>query len=94
MSCGRDAAASLQFDNSEAKVVIIDLADTFSGIPICRAHARTRTAPMGWTMDDRRSISQPSLWTGDAPSRPRQVPMIDQPAAVPALACPSRPDTR
>lgn len=63
--CGDDAAASLLFDAPGSRVLIIDLAESFAGIPLCAEHARTRTAPMGWTMVDERT--QPAR----VASRPR-----------------------
>lgn len=62
MSCVEEAAASVQFDASRARVLLIDLAEPTVGIPVCRVHVKTRTPPMGWTLHDHRTVTQPSLW--------------------------------
>lgn len=94
LSCDEHAAASLIFDADGSRVLIIDLADVTEGIPVCRGHARTRTAPMGWTLHDERTVAQRSLWANSATSlgtgtdsavtdQPhRYVPMIDREVAT------------
>ncbi len=61
LNCDQHATATLAFDAANAMVILIDLSETTDGIPICRLHARTRTAPVGWTLDDRRTLVQSSL---------------------------------
>ncbi|MEZ5342597.1 MAG: DUF3499 family protein [Acidimicrobiales bacterium] len=58
LSCNRSAAASLQFDSSGSRVLLVDLVEAVAGIPVCAAHASTRTAPMGWTLEDLRTGRQ------------------------------------
>lgn len=70
----------MQFKNELAEVHLIDLTDVTAGIPLCSEHARTRTAPVGWEMVDKRSPSQVDVWATTAP----------EPAAVPD----SRPTLR
>ncbi|MGH1503888.1 MAG: DUF3499 family protein, partial [Acidimicrobiales bacterium] len=80
LSCGHQAAASLQFDADGARVVIVDLGDNNRGIPLCGHHTRTRTPPMGWTLvDERTGPVQPSLWNPAAPP-PDQLGPTDRPA--------------
>jgi hypothetical protein len=73
----------MQVDAEGARVMLIDLADTVAGIPICRGHARTRTAPIGWTLEDLRTVEQPPLWT-DRPHDDDEtfVPMIERSTTV------------
>ncbi len=74
MECGESAEASVQFDAEGSRVILIDLTERTFGIPVCRGHARTRTAPMGWTLTDQRStppIHQQVIWDAAA-DRPLQ----------------------
>lgn len=52
----------MQFKNEVAEVHLIDLAEATAGIPLCADHARTRTAPVGWTLVDLRTPTQPDVW--------------------------------
>lgn len=74
MSCRELAAASVQFDADGAQVIIVDLADSVEGIPVCRKHVATRNAPVGWTLSDRRTFEQQCLVSEDGPNR--HTPMI------------------
>lgn len=74
MSCRELAAASVQFDAEGSQVIIVDLADSVEGIPICRRHVATRNAPVGWTLADRRTFEQQRLTA--EPASTRQTPMI------------------
>lgn len=75
MSCRESAAASIQFDAEESKVIIVDLAESVVGIPVCRTHVATRNAPVGWTLHDHRTFTQQPLLPADAGER-RYTPMI------------------
>lgn len=75
MSCRELAAASVQFDAEESQVIIVDLAESVVGIPVCRTHVATRNAPVGWTLSDRRTFEQPRLIDTDSEPR-RFTPMI------------------
>lgn len=66
MSCRELAAASVQFDAEGSQVIIVDLAGSVEGIPVCRKHAATRNAPMGWTLVDRRTFEQARLMAEEA----------------------------
>lgn len=57
-NCQEVGAASLQFDTEGSRVLLVDLTETFAGIPICAHHATTRTAPMGWRIVDERTLSK------------------------------------
>lgn len=96
MSCRELAAASVQFDASRALVLIVDLAESVAGIPVCRTHVATRNAPMGWTLQDQRTFIQQRLGVDD--ERPvRHTPMIHSRTATfaPTVAGPSvRPSLR
>ncbi len=67
LSCGIEAVASMQFKNDIAEVHIIDLAEAVAGIPLCADHARSRTAPVGWSLVDKRSPAQADIWATEAP---------------------------
>ncbi len=58
----------MQFKNERAEVHLVDLTDSFEGIPLCSGHARTRTAPVGWSLVDRRTPTHPDGWESEAPS--------------------------
>lgn len=75
MSCSEEAAASVQFDAEGSKVIIVDLADSVAGIPVCRTHVATRKPPVGWTLCDERSFEQGRLLEVDEEPR-RHTPMI------------------
>ncbi len=68
LSCGIEAVASMQFKNDIAEVHIIDLAEAVAGIPLCAEHARSRTAPVGWTLVDKRTPAQADVWATEAPA--------------------------
>ncbi|MEZ5377325.1 MAG: DUF3499 family protein [Acidimicrobiales bacterium] len=68
LSCGIEAVASMQFKNDIAEVHIIDLAEAVAGIPLCADHAETRTAPVGWTLVDKRTPTQADIWATEAPA--------------------------
>lgn len=76
MSCRELAAASVQFDADGSQVIIVDLAESVEGIPVCRTHVATRSAPVGWTLDDRRTFEQQRLLPGDETEK-RYTPMIN-----------------
>ncbi len=57
----------MQFKNERAEVHLVDLTDSFEGIPLCSGHARTRTAPVGWSLVDLRTPTQPDGWETEAP---------------------------
>lgn len=57
-NCQETGAASLQFDTPGSRVLLVDLTETVFGIPVCAAHARTRTAPMGWELVDLRTVTR------------------------------------
>jgi hypothetical protein len=58
----------MQFKNDLAEVHLIDLADATAGIPLCVEHARTRTAPVGWVLVDKRTPTQVDVWAVESPS--------------------------
>lgn len=102
MSCRESAAASIQFDAEESKVIIVDLAESVAGIPVCRTHVATRNAPVGWTLHDRRTFTQQHLLDADAGLRRRTpmiysgrsatfAPTVSGPTARPALRRPAPP---
>ncbi len=96
MSCREVAAASVQFDAEQSKVIIVDLADSVAGIPVCRTHVANRNAPMGWTLHDQRTFTQQRLVV-DEVRPPRHTPMIHSRTATfaPTVAGPSvRPSLR
>ncbi len=68
LSCGVEAVASMQFKNDIAEVHIIDLAEAVAGIPLCAEHARSRTAPVGWALVDKRTPTQADVWATEAPA--------------------------
>jgi hypothetical protein len=75
MSCREAAAASVQFNAEASVVIVVDLAESVAGIPVCRTHVATRNAPVGWTLEDRRTFTQQQLVAED--DRPlRRTPMI------------------
>lgn len=59
-SCEEPGAASLQFDTAASRVYLVDLTDAISGLPVCAAHAKTRTAPVGWELVDQRTAASRS----------------------------------
>lgn len=68
-NCQEPGAASLQFDTPGSRVLLVDLTDTVAGIPVCAAHAKTRTAPMGWELVDLRSVvSQVEMLMNETPA--------------------------
>ena len=46
-------------------MIIVDLAESVEGIPVCRKHVATRNAPVGWTLTDRRTFEQQQLLGDD-----------------------------
>lgn len=75
MSCRETAAASVQFNAEGAQVIIVDLADSVEGIPVCRKHVATRSAPVGWTLIDRRTFEQQRMLVAEDGAATR-TPMI------------------
>lgn len=61
-SCSTEAVASMQFDASLAEAMIIDLGPRTAGMPLCGAHAETRTAPVGWHIVDNRTGAGHTTW--------------------------------
>lgn len=81
-NCQQVGAASLQFDTDGSRVLLVDLTETFAGIPICAEHALTRTAPMGWHLEDLRTVT-------------KQIELVDDESGeAPASAPTSRPAMR
>ncbi len=74
LSCGIEAVASMQFKNDIAEVHIIDLAEAVAGIPLCTDHARSRTAPVGWSLIDKRTPTQVDMWATEAPASANAAP--------------------
>lgn len=64
----------MQFKNDVAEVHIIDLAEAVAGIPLCVDHARTRTAPVGWELVDKRTPAQADIWATEAPAPTNAAP--------------------
>lgn len=67
IECSELAGSSLLFKAEQSEVHLIDLADATAGIPLCAKHARSRTAPIGWSIIDLRTPTQAELWSPDAP---------------------------
>lgn len=64
--CSTTATALMRFDYAAARIWIDDQdggADRFA-YPFCDGHAASMTAPVGWSLDDRRS-SMRSLFAVD-----------------------------
>jgi len=83
-SCTAEAVASLQFDTSISQAMIIDLGPRTAGMPLCGAHAETRTAPVGWEIVDHRTGAGHTTW--ESP----EVPAVDVVDERPTLR---RPDS-
>lgn len=64
----------MQFKNDVAEVHIIDLAEAVAGIPLCGDHARSRTAPVGWVLVDKRTPAQADIWATEAPAPANAAP--------------------
>ena len=62
LGCGEPAVASTLFLNESATIEIIDLVDATSGIPLCTAHTRRLTAPIGWELVDHRTPNRVDPW--------------------------------
>ncbi len=64
-SCGTPAAAVMSFTYDGAEVWLDDLSaplDPGAGVELCSHHADSRTAPVGWTLSDRRRASDRHLF--------------------------------
>ncbi|MDH3538892.1 MAG: DUF3499 family protein [Acidimicrobiia bacterium] len=64
-SCGTPAAAAMSFSYGDAAVWLDDLPappEPGWAIELCSQHADTRTAPVGWTLIDRRRASDRHLF--------------------------------
>jgi hypothetical protein len=64
--CQNQATALMRFEYAHARIWIDDLdgPTDVSAYPFCDRHAATMTAPVGWSLDDRRSPMQ-SLFSMD-----------------------------
>lgn len=65
-SCSAQAVASMQFDADLSQAMLIDLGPRTAGMPLCDAHAETRTAPVGWEIIDYRTGAGHTTWESDA----------------------------
>ena len=64
-ACGTPAAAVLSFSYDDRQVWLDDLSSTDDhgpAIALCTAHSDSRTAPVGWDLDDRRRGSDRHLF--------------------------------
>ena len=64
-SCGTPAAALMSFTYDGAEIFLDDLATPLEGsvgTPLCSRHADSRTAPVGWTLVDRRRAGDRHLF--------------------------------
>ena len=64
-SCGTPAAAVMSFAYDGAEIFLDDIAahaDQERGTPLCSRHADSRSAPVGWTLIDRRRASDRHLF--------------------------------
>jgi len=64
-SCGTPAAAVMSFAYEGAEVYLDDIAapvEVVAGMALCSRHADTRTAPVGWTLVDRRRAGDRHLF--------------------------------
>jgi hypothetical protein len=64
-SCGTPAAAAMSFNYDGAEIWLDDLSappQADGRIELCSRHADTRTAPIGWTITDRRRASDRHLF--------------------------------
>lgn len=77
-SCTAEAVASLQFDVSISQAVIIDLGPRTAGMPLCAAHAETRTPPVGWEIIDHRTGAGHTTW--ESPESPSAEVVDERPA--------------
>ena len=68
IECSEMASASLLFKADDSEVQIIDLAEATAGIPLCAAHTRTRTAPVGWDIIDLRTPARRETTTVAPPA--------------------------
>ncbi|NNC93800.1 MAG: DUF3499 family protein [Acidimicrobiia bacterium] len=64
-ACGTPAAAAMSYSYDDAVVRLDDLStspEPGTGIELCSQHADSRTAPVGWTLIDRRRASDRHLF--------------------------------
>ncbi len=70
----------MQFDAALSQAMLIDLGPRTAGMPLCAAHAETRTPPMGWEIVDHRTGAGHTTW--------------EAPDTVVSEAIPERPSKR
>ena len=56
----------MQFDADMSQAMLIDLGPRTAGMPLCDAHAETRTAPVGWEIIDYRTGAGHTTWESEA----------------------------
>ncbi len=57
--CPTPAVIAMNFNYADRRVWIDDLGEIDSGYVMCHNHAGRLTAPVGWTLTDRRAADQP-----------------------------------
>ena len=56
--CGRESSATLQIDAPGSTITLVDPRVSRDGVPLCPHHADATTPPVGWTMNDLRSVNR------------------------------------
>ena len=59
MRCGTPGGVAMNFNYSDRQVWIDDLGEIDSGYVLCERHGDRLTAPVGWSLTDRRSAERP-----------------------------------
>lgn len=67
----------MQFDAAAGEAIIIDLGPRTAGMPLCAAHAETRTPPLGWEISDRRTGAGHTVW--ESPDEPASDAVTERP---------------
>ncbi len=63
--CAAPSAVAMNFNYDDRQVWLDDLGEIDSGYLLCNTHAGRLTAPVGWTLTDRRAAAQPLFATRD-----------------------------
>ena len=59
MRCSAPAGVVMNFNYAERHVWIDDLGESDGGYVLCQSHGDRLTAPVGWSLTDRRSAIRP-----------------------------------
>ena len=57
--CGAPAGVAMNFNYTEKKVWIDDLGQIDTGYVLCENHGDRLSAPVGWSLTDRRAAERP-----------------------------------